>query len=353
MRTDLFDFILPEELIAQFPPEKRGESRMLVLDRGSGAMDIHPFREIVDYLRPGDCLVFNDTKVMRARMYGLKNGEPGAARIEILLIRAESGDGSRWQCLLKPGKRVKPGTRVRLITAEGDFAGDDWFTVTAKNDDGSFTVEFNSADNFAIQERYGHMPLPPYIRRADAVQDVERYQTIFAREAGAVAAPTAGLHFTADVLATLAARGVEQVNVTLHVGPGTFKPVSVDDVTQHLMHTESFVLTAESAARINRVKDAGGRILAVGTTSVRVLESCAGADGKVLPQIGSTNIFIYPPYQPKVVDMLLTNFHLPKSTLIMLVSAFAGRENVLAAYELAIRERMRFYSYGDCMLLKV
>ncbi len=351
MRTDLFDFYLPEELVAQFPPEKRGESRMLVLDRFSGDMEIRPFRAITEFLRPGDCLVFNDTKVMRARMYGIKNGEPGAARIEILLVRAESHDGFCWQCLLKPGKRVKPGTRVRLVTASGEFAGDDWFTVETKNDDGSFTVRFDSADNFALQERYGHMPLPPYIKRADAILDQERYQTIFAREAGAVAAPTAGLHFTAEVLDELSARGVEQVNVTLHVGPGTFKPVAVEDVTLHQMHTECFVLTETSAAAINRVKASGGRVMAVGTTSVRVLESCAGEDGRVIPQVGSTDIFIYPPYRPKVVDMLLTNFHLPKSTLIMLVSAFAGRENVLAAYELAVREKMRFYSYGDCMLL--
>ncbi|MDD3118525.1 MAG: tRNA preQ1(34) S-adenosylmethionine ribosyltransferase-isomerase QueA [Victivallales bacterium] len=353
MRTDWFDYYLPEELIAQFPPEQRGASRMLVLHRETGAMTIRPFAAIVAYLRPGDCLVFNDTKVMRARMYGWKNGDPGAARIEILLLRPESSDGVRWQCLLKPGKRVRPGTRVRLVTAAGEFVGDDWFTVTAKNSDNSFTVAFSSSDNELLQQRYGHVPLPPYIRRADGDLDQDRYQTIFAREAGAVAAPTAGLHFTPEILAELAAKGVEQVNVTLHVGPGTFQPVAVADVSEHHMHTEQFILTEASAATINRVKAAGGRILAVGTTSVRVLESCAGDDGRVTPQTGATDIFIYPPYRPRVVDLLLTNFHLPKSTLIMLVSAFAGREHVLAAYRLAVEERMRFYSYGDCMLLNL
>ena len=352
MRTELFDYHLPEELIAQYPPETRGASRMLVLDRCTGETEIKPFIAITDFLRPGDCLVFNDTRVMRARMYGHKNGDPAAAAIEILLMEMESTDGRQWQCLLKPGKRVKPGTRVKLTSENGPNDGDDWFSVEKKYDDGTFSVIFDSNDNLALQARYGHIPLPPYIHRSDAPMDQERYQTIFAREAGAVAAPTAGLHFTPEIMTSLRMLGVDLVNVTLHVGPGTFKPVDADDLTTHRMHTERFILTPESADRINRARAAGGRILAVGTTSVRVLESCAGSDGKVIPGSGGTDIFIYPPYRPKVVDMLLTNFHLPKSTLIMLVSAFAGRENVMAAYKLAVQEKMRFYSYGDCMLLK-
>ncbi len=352
MRTDLFDYHLPDELIAQYPPEHRGESRMLVLDRKTGECELRMFTDIVDYMSPADCMVFNDTRVMSARMYGLKDGRSDGARIEILLMAAVDHTGAKWQCMLKPGKRVKPGTQVRLVTEEGEFAGDDWFSVTGHNNDGTFEVEFNSADNFALQARYGHMPLPPYIKRSDSEFDKERYQTVFAKESGAVAAPTAGLHFTDEILGEIARNGVASANVTLHVGPGTFKPVAVDNILDHKMHTERYVVTQESADKINNTKASGGRVLAVGTTSVRTLESCAGDDARVVPGTGATNIFIYPPYQPKVVDMLLTNFHLPKSTLLMLVSAFAGRENVLKAYDLAVREKFRFYSYGDCMLLK-
>lgn len=349
--TELYDYVLPEELIAQEPPRERGESRMLVLDRNTGNCEITSFSAIADFLRPSDCLVFNDTKVMKARMYGRKNGTQEGARAEILLLAVDPVIPSRWQCLLKPGKRLPPGSRIRLLDRNDEFSGDDWCTVVDRGDDGSYIVDFTISDVIGLQERCGHIPLPPYIRRADNDADGERYQTIFARQAGAVAAPTAGLHFTSQVLAQLCNKGVAQVNVTLHVGLGTFRPVEVKDLREHRMHSEECLLSPETAGRINAVRASSGRILAVGTTSVRVLESCSGADGILHPQRRHTDIFIYPPYRFKAVDMLLTNFHLPQSTLLMLVSAFAGRENVMAAYRLAIAERMRFFSYGDCMLI--
>lgn len=349
----LFDYDLPEELIAQHPPENRGDSRMLVLNRESGECEIRNFTDIVEYLSPGDGLIFNNTRVMSARMYGLKEGTPGAAKIEILLIEPVPGKPRHWKCLLKPGRRVRPGTGVKLLELDGTMNdNDDWFIVAAHNSDGSFVIEFTREDIQPLQNRYGHMPLPPYIRREDEFEDKERYQTIFAEKPGAVAAPTAGLHFTGKVLDEIRAKGVQTSALTLHVGPGTFQPVSVEDAMQHKMHTENFSLPAECAGLINDVHAAGKKIMAVGTTTVRVIESCVHDDGKVEAHSGSTDIFLHPPYKPKAVDMLLTNFHLPKSTLIMLVSTFADREKVMAAYELAKKEKMRFYSYGDCMLLK-
>jgi S-adenosylmethionine:tRNA ribosyltransferase-isomerase len=351
--VSLFDYNLPEELIAQYPPEPRGASRMLVLDRKTGECELRNFSDITEYLTPGDAVIFNNTRVMNARIYGIKNGEPDAAKIEILLMEPINENPRVWQCLLKPGRRVKPGVRVKLLDRNGKLnLHDDWFTVTAKNDDGSFNIEFSAADAMSMQQLYGHVPLPPYIQRNDENSDLERYQTVFAKEPGAVAAPTAGLHFTDDILDQLKTKGIKTGEVTLHVGPGTFKPVSVENALDHQMHSENYTLTPACAEMVNDTHAAGQRIMAIGTTTVRVLESCANPEGQLEPQNGSTDIFLYPPYQPRAVDMLLTNFHLPKSTLLMLVSTFAAREKVMAAYELAIKEQMRFYSYGDCMLLK-
>ncbi len=352
LKTSLFDYELPEELIAQFPSGSRGGSRMMVMDRRSGECEIRPFHDIVKFLKPGDAMIFNDTKVINARMYGRKNGSSEAALIEILLINPLDPPHRRlWQCMIKPGKRVPPGSRVQLLDLNGDLAsGNHWFEVKERLEDGTFAIAFDIDDFQLLQDRYGHIPLPPYIRREDQLGDRERYQTVYAREPGAVAAPTAGLHFTNEILDELKTGGVQQAAVTLHVGPGTFKPVTVEDVTAHRMHSEHYELSPATADLINRTHDARARVLAVGTTSVRVLESCA-RDGRAVPGVGSTDIFIYPPYQPQLVDMLLTNFHLPQSTLIMLVSAFSSREKVLAAYQKAVREKMRFFSYGDCMLL--
>lgn len=353
LSTDLFDYTLPEELIAQHPADRRDGSRLLVLDRNSGACELHPFGDIIDYLEPGDALIFNDTKVLRGRMYGRKNGDPAGARFEMLLVAALNPEGTRWKVLLKPGKRGTPGTRV-LFTDEHDEvnAVGDGFIVIGRADDEAFEIELCGADLETLQRRYGHIPLPPYIRRGDENADDDRYQTVFARHPGAVAAPTAGLHFTPEILAELERRGVKQAAVTLHVGPGTFKPVSVADATQHRMHAEEYFLSEATAELVNATHRAGKKVFAVGTTTVRVLESCVDAAGQVRPGHGQTEIFLYPPYRPRAVDALLTNFHLPKSTLLMLVSTFADREKVLAAYQYAIANRMRFYSYGDCMLLK-
>jgi S-adenosylmethionine:tRNA ribosyltransferase-isomerase len=358
MLTDNFDYNLPEELIAQHPPEIRGDSRMLVLHRQTGLCEIKHFNDLPNYLEQGDCLVFNNTRVMSARMYGVKytanaEGATAGAKIEILLISATDSNGQYWQCLLRPGKRVKEGTRIKLSTLNEELENEenDWFTVQKKNDDGTFEIKFDSSDVWQLQEKYGHVPLPPYIKREDVDNDHERYQTIFATTSGAVAAPTAGLHFTDETMALLKNKGVINAEVTLHVGPGTFQPVSVEDVENHQMHSEEFMLTEQNAEIINQTHQAGKKVLAVGTTSVRVLESCADFNGNVHAQTASTDIFIYPPYKPKAVDMLLTNFHLPKSTLLMLVSAFASRQMILEAYEIAKQEKFRFYSYGDCMLI--
>ena len=351
--VSLFDYELPESLIAQYPPEPRGASRMLVLDRQTGECELRNFSDIGEYLTPGDGVIFNNTRVMNARMYGMKNGLVDAAKIEILLMEPLNGEPHTWKCLLKPGRRVKPGVKVKLLDSKGELnRNDDWFTVTGKNSDGSFNIEFSSDNITAMQQQYGHVPLPPYIQRNDESSDLERYQTVFAKEPGAVAAPTAGLHFTDDILNGLKSKGVAMGEVTLHVGPGTFKPVSVENALDHQMHSENFSFTPECAELINNIHSNGHKILATGTTTVRVLESCAMPDGQLEARNGSTDIFLYPPYQPRAVDMLLTNFHLPKSTLLMLVSTFADREKVFAAYELAIKEQLHFYSYGDCMLLK-
>ena len=348
LSTSLFDYELPEELIAQRPAERRDGSRMMTLDRVTGQTDIVLFPRIVDFLRPGDALICNNTRVLHGRMFARKNGTPDGAKFEMLLV--EDLGGGHWKALLKPGKRALPGTRAVLLDRADELNADgDSFTVVGRRDEEAFEIVFSgSAADF--QTKYGHVPLPPYIRRGDENADGERYQTVFAAKPGAVAAPTAGLHFTPEILEELDRKGVRRAELTLHVGPGTFKPVGVEDVTQHRMHEEEFFLPEATAELIEATHRAGHKVLAVGTTTVRVLESCADEYGHLTPGHGRTDIFLYPPYRPRVADMLLTNFHLPKSTLLMLVSCYASRETVLAAYRRAIADRMRFYSYGDCML---
>ncbi len=341
-RAEDFDYELPDELIAQYPAERRSESRLLTLDRRTGATSLHAFSELPSFLRPGDCLVLNDSKVMAARLFGAKEG--GAARIEALLMR-DLGDG-RWQAMLRPGKRVKPGTVVRL-----ERNAQVTYTILDRAEEGTYLIAFDDADVEELLARCGQVPLPPYITRQATELDRERYQTVYARVPGSVAAPTAGLHFTPELLAEIQAAGIHLARVTLHVGPGTFRPVSTERIRDHVMHEEIFELDAEQAAIVNSARQRGGRVIAIGTTSVRVLESCVTADGSVQPQQGATRIFLYPPYTPRAVDGLLTNFHLPKSTLLMLVSTFADRDAVLAAYRRAIAARFRFFSYGDCMLI--
>ncbi|MDD3886846.1 MAG: tRNA preQ1(34) S-adenosylmethionine ribosyltransferase-isomerase QueA [Victivallaceae bacterium] len=352
LSTALFDYELPPELVAQFPAGKRDGSRMMVLDRVTGECEIHPFGDIRNYLTPGDALIFNDTRVLRGRMFARKGGRIDGAKFEILLVEKVPGSERRWVAMLKPGKRALPGISASLLLDDGSLnvSGDE-FTVLGRNDDGTFLIEFNTDDSAGLQRRYGHIPLPPYITRKDVSFDSERYQTVYARNEGAVAAPTAGLHFTPEILNDLRAAGVNEAAVTLHVGPGTFKPVSVANAEEHKMHSEVYWLSEETAMLVNRTHGAHKRVLAVGTTTVRVLESCAREDGTVVSNHGRTEIFLYPPRRIRAVDMLLTNFHLPKSTLLMLVSCFCDREKVLRAYQKAIEARMHFYSYGDCMLL--
>ncbi|MCQ2379259.1 MAG: tRNA preQ1(34) S-adenosylmethionine ribosyltransferase-isomerase QueA, partial [Victivallaceae bacterium] len=325
------------------------------LDRKSGETTILPFPAITDFLSAGDVLIRNNTRVLSGRMYGRKRLPDGSAgaHFELLLVSPDPADAGVWQVLLKPGKRAVPGTEVVLSAPDGIPNRDgDFFVVLGKNDDGTYRIRFSVADADLLQRRYGTIPLPPYLRREALPSDAERYQTVYAHCPGAVAAPTAGLHFTPEIFDRLKGKGIGVAELTLHVGPGTFVPVSTEDATKHPMHTENFDLPEETACLINRTHENGNRVLAVGTTTVRVLESCASGSGKVVPRRGATRIFLYPPYRPRAVDMLLTNFHLPKSTLLMLVSCFCDREKVLAAYEKAKAEKMRFYSYGDCMLLK-
>lgn len=351
LQTDDFDYHLPENLIAQKPSEIRGGSRMLVLHRETGKCEVRKFANIAEYLSKDDTIVFNNTKVINARMFGQKKNPDGfGAKIEILLV-SQTENCATWKCFLKPGKRAKVGSQIYLLDKNNELSKDDYFTVTEHNDNGSFIIVFNDNKILEKQEVYGHIPLPPYIEREDEEFDKERYQTVYAKYFGAVAAPTAGLHFTNEILSDLKDKGVNKAEVTLHVGPGTFKPVDVKDVTDHKMHLEEYELTKETAEIINQTHNKKNRVLAIGTTSVRVLESCANSDGIITENSGETDIFIYPPYKPKAVDMLLTNFHLPKSTLMMLVSAFSSKDNILKAYELAIKENFMFYSYGDCMLI--
>lgn len=340
MQTKDFDFYLPEELIAQDPLEDRSSSRLLVLNKETGERTHRIFRDIVEYLEPGDCLVINNTKVIPARLIGEKEGT--GAHIELLLLKRKEKD--IWETLVKPGKKAKPGTRISF--GGGLLIGE----IIDVVEEGNRLVQFTYEGIFEeILDKLGQMPLPPYITHQ--LQDKNRYQTVYAKYEGSAAAPTAGLHFTKELLEEIAAKGVVIANVTLHVGLGTFRPVKVEDVTKHHMHSEFYQVEPSEAEKINTAKAEGHRVICVGTTSCRTIESAADANGLVQPGSGNTEIFIYPGYQFKVLDALITNFHLPESTLLMLVSALAGRENVLAAYEEAVRERYRFFSFGDAMFI--
>lgn len=339
LKSDYY-FELPQELIAQDPLEERTSSRLLVLDKRTGAVSHHGFREIGEFLRPGDCLVLNDTKVIPARLLGEREGT--GAHVELLLLKRRSGDV--WETLVRPGKKCRPGTR--LTFGDGLLKAEILDTV----EEGNRLVRFDYEGILEeVLDRLGEMPLPPYITHK--LQDRNRYQTVYAKHEGSAAAPTAGLHFTKELLGRLEGKGIGIAYVTLHVGLGTFRPVKEENVLEHHMHTEHYEVSREAADTINRTKAQGGRIVCVGTTSCRTLESAAGEDGLVRPCSGDTDIFIYPGYRFRVLDALITNFHLPESTLIMLVSALAGREHVLAAYEEAVRERYRFFSFGDAMLI--
>ncbi len=335
-----FYFELPEELIAQDPLEDRSASRLLMLDKNTGQLRHEVFHNITRYLRPGDCLVLNNTKVIPARLLGQREGT--GAHVEVLLLKRREGDV--WETLVKPGKKCRPGTE--LIFGDGLLRGQVLETV----EEGNRLIRFSYQGIWEeVLDRLGEMPLPPYITHK--LQDKSRYQTVYAKYEGSAAAPTAGLHFTGELLKQIENLGVSVVYVTLHVGLGTFRPVKEENVLEHHMHSEYYQVTEAAAERINTAKAAGGRVICVGTTSCRTLESAADEDGTVRPGCGNTEIFIYPGYRFKVTDCLITNFHLPESTLVMLVSALAGRENVLAAYEGAIRERYRFFSFGDAMFV--
>lgn len=340
MKTSDFYFDLPEELIAQDPLEDRSSSRLLVLDKVSGNTEHRRFRDILEYLKPGDCLVINNTKVIPARLIGAKEGTD--AKIEVLLLKRKEKDV--WETLVRPGKKMKVGARVSF--GEGLLKGE----VVDIVEEGNRLIRFEYEGIFEeILDQLGQMPLPPYITHQ--LQDKDRYNTVYAEHAGSAAAPTAGLHFTPELLTQVEEKGVEIARVTLHVGLGTFRPVKVEDVTNHHMHSEFYQIDKEAADKINHAKESGGRIICVGTTSCRTIESAADENGHLEPCSGWTEIFIYPGYQFKILDGLITNFHLPESTLIMLVSALAGKEHVLAAYEEAVKERYRFFSFGDAMIV--
>ena len=335
-----FYFDLPEELIAQDPLEDRSGSRLLMLDKVSGKTEHHIFREIVDYLRPGDCLVLNNTKVLPARLMGVK--EDTGAAVEVLLLKRREDD--IWETLVKPGKKARPGARISF--GDGSLTAE----VLGVVEEGNRLIKFSYDGIFEeVLDRLGEMPLPPYITHK--LRDKNRYQTVYAKYEGSAAAPTAGLHFTEELLSRIEAMGVEIAYVTLHVGLGTFRPVKADNILEHHMHSEYYQVTEEAAAKINRAKSDGHRVICVGTTSCRTVESAAKEDGTLEACCGDTDIFIYPGYRFKVLDCLITNFHLPESTLVMLVSALAGRENVLCAYREAIKERYRFFSFGDAMFI--
>ena len=335
-----FYFDLPQELIAQDPLEDRSASRLLVLDKHTGEIEHRHFKDILDYLKKGDCLVINDTKVIPARLFGVKEGTE--AKIEILLLKRREND--IWETLVKPGKKAKVGTVISF--GEGLLKG----TVIDVVEEGNRLIQFSYEGIFEeILDQLGQMPLPPYITHQ--LQDKNRYQTVYAKNEGSAAAPTAGLHFTKELLEKIQEKGVEIAHVTLHVGLGTFRPVKVDEIEAHHMHSEFYIVEEEEAKKVNDAKRNGGRIVCVGTTSCRTVESASTEDGILKAGSGWTEIFIYPGYRFKVLDCLITNFHLPESTLIMLVSALAGRDHVLHAYEEAVRERYRFFSFGDAMFL--
>ncbi|MEL3973981.1 tRNA preQ1(34) S-adenosylmethionine ribosyltransferase-isomerase QueA [Rossellomorea oryzaecorticis] len=341
MNVEDFDFHLPEELIAQTPLENRSESRLMVLDKEQGSIEHYRFKHIVDFLNEGDCLVLNDTRVLPARLFGQK--QDTGANIEVLLLKQE--DGEQWETLVKPAKRIRVGTEI--VFGDGKLRA----TCVGLKDHGGRILEFHYDGIFyEVLDELGEMPLPPYIR--ERLDEQDRYQTVFARERGSAAAPTAGLHFTEELLEELKAKGVHIAFITLHVGLGTFRPVSVDKIEEHDMHAEFYQVSEGTARLLNEVRENGGRIITVGTTSTRTLETISSKHGRFVEENGWTNIFIYPGYEFKGIDGLITNFHLPKSTLIMLVSALAGRENVLHAYETAVKEQYRFFSFGDAMFIK-
>ncbi|HIY22408.1 MAG TPA: tRNA preQ1(34) S-adenosylmethionine ribosyltransferase-isomerase QueA [Candidatus Flavonifractor merdigallinarum] len=340
MKTSDFSFHLPEELIAQTPLEKRDQSRLLVLDKHTGEMEHRHFYELPQFLRPGDCLVLNDSRVLPARLLGHR--EPGGGAVEVLLL-IDRGNKT-WECLVRPGRKARPGVQLTF--------GDGLLTATVEEvlEGGNRLIRFHYDGIFLeLLEQLGKMPLPPYIKAE--LQDPERYQTVYSREVGSAAAPTAGLHFTKELLQQVEDMGVRLAYVTLHVGLGTFRPVKEEDILDHEMHSEYCMISAETADTINRTKAEGGRIICVGTTSCRTIESWAAEDGTLKESAGWTNIFIYPGYRFKVLDALITNFHLPESTLVMLVSALAGREHILNAYEEAVKQRYRFFSFGDAMFI--
>lgn len=341
MRKEDFYFDLPEELIAQDPLEDRSSSRLLVLDKETGKVEHHVFREIIDYLQEGDCLVINDTKVIPARLIGSKIGTD--AKIEVLLLKRKENDV--WETLVKPGKKAKVGTRISF--GDGLLVGE----VVDIVEEGNRLIHFEYEGIFEeILDQLGQMPLPPYITHQ--LEDKNRYQTVYAKHSGSAAAPTAGLHFTPELLKEIEEKGVQIARVTLHVGLGTFRPVKVDNILEHHMHSEFYQIDEEAAEKINRAKESGHRVICVGTTSCRTIESAADKNGKLHATNVWTEIFIYPGYEFKVLDCLITNFHLPESTLVMLVSALAGREQVLSAYEEAVKEKYRFFSFGDAMFIK-
>ena len=339
MRTHDFWYDLPEELIAQTPLEQRDTSRLLVLDRQSGELEHKHFYDILEYLNPGDCLVMNDSRVLPARLLGHR---PTGGAVEVLLLR-DLGD-KKWECLCKPGRKMQVGSQV--IFGNGELTA----TVVAVREDGNRVVEFHYEGIFLeVLERLGKMPLPPYIKAE--LQDQERYQTVYSREIGSAAAPTAGLHWTNELLEKAREKGVHTAFVTLHVGLGTFRPVKAEEISDHHMHSELCMMSQETAALLNQTKQNGGRIICVGTTSCRTIESLAKEDGTFEASSKWTEIFIFPGYRFKAMDGLITNFHLPESTLVMLVSAFSSRENILHAYEEAVKEKYRFFSFGDAMFI--
>ncbi len=341
MKTSDFYFDLPEELIAQVPILDRSSSRLMVLDKESGNIEHKIFKNVIDYLNPGDCLVLNDTRVIPARLIGEKIDTGG--KIEFLLLKRDEND--TWESLVKPGKRAKIGTKFSF--GNGKLIGE----VVGIGPEGSRIIKFHYEGIFEeILDELGNMPLPPYI--TERLEERERYQTVYSKHNGSAAAPTAGLHFTEELLQQIKDKGVDIAFVTLHVGLGTFRPVKVDDVLEHEMHSEYYVVSKEAADKINKAKENGNNVICVGTTSSRTIESVATEDNRVKEGSGWTNIFIYPGYEFKVVDKLITNFHLPESTLIMLVSALAGKENVLNAYNVAVKEKYRFFSFGDAMIIK-
>ena len=339
MKKSDFYFDLPEELIAQTPLERRDASRLLVLNKKTGELEHRHFYDLPEYLHEGDCLVMNDSRVLPARLLGCRSS---GGSVELVLLR-DLGEG-KWECLSRPGRKTKPGTELSF--GDGELTA----TVLAVTEGGNRIVQFHYEGIFLeVLERLGKMPLPPYIKAE--LNDAERYQTVYSREVGSAAAPTAGLHFTQELLQKLADKGVRLCYVTLHVGLGTFRPVKEEEIEDHPMHAEFCMIPEETARIVNETKKNGGRVIAVGTTSCRTLESFASADGALSPSSGWTDIFIYPGYRFKCIDALITNFHLPESTLIMLVSALAGRETILHAYETAVKERYRFFSFGDAMLI--